>query len=110
MFEISPLAIEKLNEYMQSNNIDSSLRISIISGGCSGPALGLGLDEKKPEDDQFDRDNLSFLCEKTLLQQCGTITVDYAEAGQRSGFTITSENPLPGGGGGCSSGSCGSCC
>jgi len=108
MLEITTQASKKLIEYMQTNNISSSLRIALMQGGCSGPSLGLALDEKKITDELFTRPNLTFLVEKDLLQQCGGITVDYAEAGNRSGFTITSTKPLPQTGGGCNSGSCGS--
>ncbi len=108
MLEVTTQANEKLIEYLQANNISSSLRIALMQGGCSGPSLRLALDEEKPTDELFARQKLTFLVEKDLLQQCGTITVDYAEAGSRSGFTITSANPLPETGGGCSSGSCGS--
>lgn len=108
MLEITTQANEKLIEYMQANNISSSLRVALMQGGCSGPSLGLALDEEKPTDELFSRQNLTFLVEKDLLQQCGSITVDYTEAGSRSGFTITSTKPLPETGGGCSSGSCGS--
>ncbi|TKB27552.1 iron-sulfur cluster assembly accessory protein [Desulfopila sp. IMCC35006] len=108
MLEITTQANEKLIEYLQANNISSSLRVAVMQGGCSGPSLGLALDEEKPTDELFKRQNLTFLVEKDLLQQCGSIKVDYAEAGNRSGFTITSTNPLPDTGGGCSSGSCGS--
>ncbi|MFT5699824.1 MAG: iron-sulfur cluster assembly protein [Desulforhopalus sp.] len=108
MLEITTQAGEKLIEYMQVNNISSSLRIALMQGGCSGPSLGLALDEEKPTDELFAQQNLTFLVEKDLLKQCGSITVDYANAGNRSGFSITSANPLPNTGGGCSSGSCGS--
>lgn len=108
MLEVSDLANEKLIEYMKSNNISSALRVAIMQGGCSGPALGLTLDEIKETDDSFVKQDLTFLVEKGLLTQCGTISVDYVDAGPRSGFTISSTNPLPGAGGGCSSGSCGS--
>jgi len=40
------------------------------------------------------------------MSTCGGITVDYIDAGPRSGFGITSVNPISKGGG-CSSGSCG---
>jgi len=108
MLEVTDLANEKLLEYLKSNNISSSLRVALMQGGCSGPSLGLALDEQKATDEAFNRQDLMFLVEKSLLQLCGTITVDYVDAGNRSGFTITSANPLPAAGGGCSSGSCGS--
>jgi iron-sulfur cluster assembly protein len=108
MLEVTTQASEKLIQYLQVNNVSASLRVAVMQGGCSGPSLGLALDEEKPTDELFVQESLSILIEKDLMQQCGSITVDYAEAGSRSGFTITSANPLPNTGGGCSSGSCGS--
>lgn len=108
MLEVTSAASEKLIEYMKENNISSSLRIFLNQGGCSGPALSLALDEANSEDDLFEQNNLKFLIEKDLLQQCGSITVDFIDAGSQSGFIIRSATPIPGAGGGCSSGSCGS--
>ena len=107
MFQVTPQANQKLVEYMQQNNISSPLRIFLTQGGCSGPSLAIALDEKKPADEEYQFDPLTFLVEKALLTQCGSITVDFIDAGGRSGFNVTSAIPLPGGGG-CSSGSCGS--
>ncbi|HHD63881.1 MAG TPA: hypothetical protein ENK96_05875 [Desulfobulbaceae bacterium] len=69
----------------------------------------MALDEPKDNDKTFEEDSLTFLVEEDLLSSCGAIKVDFIEAGYRSGFSITSANPI--GGGGCSSGSCssGSC-
>jgi len=107
MLEVTNQANEKLVEYMQANNINSSLRVFLTQGGCSGPALAIALDEKKPNDEEYSFDQLTVLVEKALLTQCGSITIDYIDAGNRSGFSVQSATPLPGGGG-CSSGSCGS--
>ncbi|MBE0585359.1 MAG: IscA/HesB family protein [Desulfofustis sp.] len=112
MFDVTPMANDKLVNYLKENKISSAIRVSVMHGGCSGPALGLSLDEAKPQDESFQIDDLTFVIEKSLLEQCGSISIEYIEAGSRSGFTISSANPLPMGGGGCSSGSCGSggCC
>jgi len=67
----------------------------------------LALDEPKDNDKTFQEDTVTFLVEEGLLSTCGTIKVDFLEAGYRSGFSITSANPV-GTGGSCSSGSCGS--
>jgi len=67
----------------------------------------LALDEPKDSDKVFEEDGLKFLVDEGLLEKCGAVKVDFVEAGYRSGFSITSANPL-GGGGSCSSGSCGS--
>ena len=108
MLDVSDLANEKLIEYVKSNNISSKLRVAVMQGGCSGPSLGLALDDEKETDKSFVKQNLTFLVEKDLLEQCGTISVNYVDAGPRSGFSISSANPLPGAGDGCNSGSCGS--
>jgi iron-sulfur cluster assembly protein len=69
--------------------------------------LGLALDEPKSDDQVFENDSLKFLVETGLLATTGGITVDYIDAGPRSGFGITTVKPISTGGG-CSSGSCGS--
>ena len=51
---------------------------------------------------------MKFLVDSDLLTRCGSVKVDFIEAGYRSGFAITAANPL--GGGSCSSGSCGGSC
>ncbi len=108
MLDVTDLANEKLIEYMKLNNISSSLRVAVMQGGCSGPALGLAIDDVKEADESFVKQDLTFLVEKGLLEQCGTISVDFVDAGPSSGFSISSANPLPGAGGGCNTGSCGS--
>jgi iron-sulfur cluster assembly protein len=69
----------------------------------------LALDESKESDKIFEEGDLKFLVEDSLLEKCGAVKVDFIEAGYRSGFSITSANPL-GSGGSCSSGSCGGSC
>jgi iron-sulfur cluster assembly protein len=108
-FNVTDLAVSKLKEYMEQNNIDSALRVSLMQGGCSGPSLGLALDEPKDNDRIFENNSLKFLIEKGLLETCGAIKVEYIDAGPRSGFGITSAKSIGGGGcgGSCSSGKCG---
>jgi len=59
-------------------------------------------------DQRFQRQDLTFLIEKELLQQCGDVTIDYIDSDSRAGFSVRSSRPPPGAGSGCSSGSCGS--
>jgi Fe-S cluster assembly iron-binding protein IscA len=116
MLEITRLATEKLQAYLADNNIESPVRVAAMSG-CGGPSLGLALDEYKEGDFAHEGELFTLLIDKALSQVCGKVTVDFVE--QKSGcscggggFSLTSENPLPGAGGGCgsscSSGSCGS--
>ena len=109
MFEVTDTAVENLKSYLSQNSIESAVRIALMQGGWAGPSLGLALDESNESDEVFNENELTFLVEKSLLDTCGSIKVDFIDAGYRSGFSITSTNPI--GGGGCSSGSCatGSC-
>ena len=66
----------------------------------------MALDEPKENDKVYDNDTLKFLIEESLMETCGSIKLEYIEAGPRSGFGITSTNPV-GGGGGCSAGGSG---
>lgn len=102
---VTDLAVTKLKEYLAENSIASPLRVALMQGGCSGPALGLALDEPKDSDKVFENDTLKFLVEENLFNTTGDITVDFVDAGPRSGFGITSEKVLPSGG--CST--CSSC-
>ncbi|MDO5674237.1 MAG: hypothetical protein Q4G66_04880 [bacterium] len=71
--------------------------------------MGLALDEPKDNDKVFEEGTLKFVVEDQLLERCGSIKVDFVEAGYRSGFAITAANPL--GKASCGiGGSCGGSC
>lgn len=110
MIEITPLAAEKLTDYLTQNNIKTPVRIAAMNG-CSGPSLGLALDERKEEDHVLTEPNFTLLLDPKLSRTCGKVKVDYLEqtsgCGGGSGFSLTSTRPLPQAGGGCG-GSCAS--
>lgn len=114
MITISPLAEEKLAAYLSENNIDSPVRIAIVND-CSGPSLGLALDEQKNGDIDHSTETFTLLVAGDLAKECGAIEVDYVEeksgcgCNGAGGFTLKTENPLPSQGGGCG-GSCSSGC
>ncbi|WP_456385547.1 IscA/HesB family protein [Desulfolithobacter sp.] len=115
MIEITELAAEKLAAYLRENNIDSPVRIAVMNG-CGGPSLGLALDGKKDTDHTHENETFTLLLDQDLAQSCGRVTVDYLEkssgcgCGDRGGFSITSDNPLPGSAGGCGGSCSGSGC
>lgn len=117
MITVSPLAAEKLAAYLSENNIESAIRIAVMSG-CGGPSLGLALDERKEGDQVNEQHDFTLLIAGDLADECGKVVVDFVEktsgcgCGGGGGFSLTSEKPLPGAGqggcgGSCSSGSCG---
>jgi iron-sulfur cluster assembly protein len=61
------------------------------------------LDEPKDKDQVFKINGFTMLVDDNLMKMTKDITVDFVDSGMRSGFTVTSEVPI-GGGGGCGSG------
>ncbi len=116
MFEITDLAVKNVKDYLSQNKIESAVRVSLMSGGCSGPSLSLSLDEAKDSDVTVEKDGISFIMDKGLSETCGAVKVDFVESSggcgcSGGGFTISCEKPLPGArkggcGGSCSSGGC----
>jgi iron-sulfur cluster assembly accessory protein len=116
MLAVTESAVKNIKEYLSQQGIESAIRISLMSGGCSGPSLSLSLDEVQANDLTLKQDGVSFLIDKELSDTCGAVKVDYVESKggcgcSGGGFSITCENPLPGArsggcGGSCSSGCC----
>jgi Fe-S cluster assembly iron-binding protein IscA len=70
--------------------------------GCSGPQLGISLDQASPDDQVFEEGGFTFLIEKKLLEDAKPVKVDYIVTPQGEGFMITSSLM--------NNSSCGGCC
>ena len=64
----------------------------------------MALDEPKETDKSEEVDGIKYLIDAKLVEKLGTVSVDYVESGWRSGFVITTQNPI-----GVDRSSCGSC-
>lgn len=62
------------------------------------------LDEPADDDEVFKVKDFTMIMSKDLVEQAKDVTVDYVVYGMGSGFKLTSEVPV--GGGGCGSTSC----
>lgn len=115
MLEVTESALGNVKDYLSQQKLESAVRITMRSGGCSGPSLGLSIDDVKESDHVFDHDGVSFLVDKELSVLCGAIKVDFIVDTSGGcgcgggGFAVTSEKPISGTSCGCScgSGSCG---
>lgn len=56
--------------------------------------MALALDESKDTDHTFEQDGVTYLLDKTLGEKVGAVSVDYVEKGWRSGFVISTKNPI----------------
>ncbi len=103
MITLSQNAQSELEEFFKDRP-QSSIRIYLAPGGCSGPHLSLALDDATENDSSFEAGGFSFCIGKDLLEQVGGVNID---AGYM-GFTVDPVIPFPNAGGGC--GSCQGCC
>ena len=111
--KLTETAVKEINNIMANANVQASyLRVGIAGMRCSGPVYSFNLDEEynESEDDLIEQDGLKIINEKTFTQALEPVVIDYAEIGDRRGFTFSNPLAVLGGcsSGGCSSGGCGS--
>ena len=100
MINVTDAAIKRIKEFLSENNIDSAIRVTLMEGGCSGPALGIVLDSPMDRDKKITCQQIDFIIHEDMLEQCGAVTIDFAEPDNpgctcsSGGFKITSEKPV----------------
>ena len=127
MVIVSPEAKDKLQEALsaQSRN-DLGLRVYVKPGGCSGFSYGMGLDEAKSNDQEYEVDGLKVIIDPFSAQYLDGAEIGFKNEMMGGGFTISNPNAVSGcgcgssfrpkddaaapahshGGGGCGSGGC----
>ena len=94
MLEVTVSALEILKDYMRQQQLSSPVRISIMSGTCSGPTLRISIDKERENDYIADRGQIRFVVDRDLLATCGAIKVDFIEANSScccGGFCVSGE-------------------
>jgi len=108
MFELTDSAAAKLKEYLETNKISSPVRVSAMNS-CSGPTIGLALDDRQENDTTAVKEGIEVVIDQDLLAELEGVKVDFINEGDQGGFSITTTKPLVRTGGGCG-GSCASGC
>jgi iron-sulfur cluster assembly protein len=104
MLTVTEKANEKITDFLKEQKEPSYIRIFLSEGGCSGPSLGMGLDEPSENDEIIKDNGVTYLIDKELMEQVKPVSVDFVETERGSGFSISSSLPK---GEGCKS--CSSC-
>lgn len=102
MFTVTESALTELAAFF-TENPKSGIRLYLAPGGCSGPRIGLALDEPNELDHVEEAEGYTFCCTKELWATIAGATVDATPMG----FLVIPEHPLPNMGGGCGCPSCG---
>lgn len=103
MLALTESAKKEFDAYFEGKD-KTSIRIYLAQGGCSGPRLGLALDEPTNDDKTFDQGGYTFCINSALMDEAKSVSIDCSPMG----FTVTSEVPFGASSGGCSgcSGGC----
>ena len=107
MITVSEEARLELEAYFADKE-KTPIRIYLAPGGCSGPRLGLALDEPNEDDFSVIDHGITYCINKELLAIVEGVSIQLTPMG----FLPIPKVPLPESGGGCSScgGGCSSCC
>ena len=103
MFDITDSAQAQIAAYFKDKDIQP-VRVFLHDGGCGGPQIALGIDQKRDNDELYEFAGIEYVIDKSFLEQAQPIKVDFGD----TGFQISSAIPVGGGCGGCGSSS--SCC
>lgn len=88
-FSISPLALTKIKEFRP--NEQSSLRLKVLSGGCSGFRYDLSWAESPEDSDKIILiDDIQVFIENKSSLFLNNSELDYVDALTNSGFKINS--------------------
>lgn len=85
--------IEQILAENRDSGKNSFLRVSVVSGGCSGLSYKLDFDsEEKPKDQVFEDNGIKIVTDmKSLLYLLGT-TLDFSEGLSGKGFYFNNPN------------------
>jgi len=92
--ELSPVAVKRVKELMESQSLENAfLRMGVKGGGCSGLSYNLEFDtELQKFDKQFEVDGVKVVVDaKSYLYLNGT-TLDYVAQGLTGGFAFVNPN------------------
>ncbi len=87
-----PAAIQVRKLHSQQANPESSLRILIEAGGCSGFEYGMSFDVKKDNDLEFVSQNLKILIDPASHAYLENSTIDFDDGLHGKGFEVKNPN------------------
>jgi len=87
-------AIKKVRESIeQSGNSNSTLRVSVVTGGCSGYLYDLQfIDTPSKEDLNFKQDNVNIAVDKGSMDSLNGMEIDFLDTLNESGFKFNNPN------------------
>jgi len=106
VLQITEKASEMIKLYLKDREEAPSIRLMLNEGGCSGPSVGMVLDESTDKDVSFQEHGITVVVDKEFLEQIKPVTIDFVSTPMGEGFQISSNLPKPAN----ACGSCAGCC
>ena len=92
MLNVTEKANEMIGSFLKGKEGPLYIRIFLSQGGCcSGPSLGMALDEPNVDDEVIKDNDITYLIEKDLYNKIKPISIDFMDSSMGSGFSITSK-------------------
>lgn len=94
MITVTPEAIQAFTVFLIGKDIQKPIRIHLQSTGCCDASLGLTVDDAHQNDLIREVQGITFVISPEVLEITGNITIHYISQQHRTGFVLTSENPV----------------
>ena len=94
MLSLTATALEKVKEIMgERGETESSLRVSVTGGGCSGFQYQMSLEKEANTDDKvFEQDGIKILVDSQSMLYLEGTRVDYINGLHGAGFKFDNTN------------------
>lgn len=93
MITITENVDAKVAEILRDESQDTSLRVFVQGGGCSGMSYGFALETEQNEDDFiFEQQGVKYLVDAMSMQYLQGATIDYKEDLEGANFVIQNPN------------------
>lgn len=100
--QINQETIDEIKKVMDTQgDRPANVRIFVAGHGCSGPSLGLALDELKDTDLVDASNGINFVMDKDVFEQMGDVKVDFVGNGYYVAPVNQGESACGSCGGGC---------
>jgi len=100
--ETNPETLVEIGKVVEAQEGPNNVRIFVAGHGCSGPSLGLALDEVKEADFSHKQGEINFVIDKELFSNLGDIKIEFIG----NGYLVEPVEKAESGGCG---GGCGGC-
>lgn len=91
MITITPLALSKVNQFLNENDLDPAhygLRVGVQAGGCAGLKYVIALEEPSPTDRIVKYDSVMIIVDPKSYLYLGSSQVDWNSSTLSGGFII----------------------